>query len=264
MLVTVTQPVKISVSGNDTLCNGNSKKLLATGAQTYKWLPAIYLSDATAAQPTFFASKDTAITYKVIGYANNNCFTDSATIKVKVYPVPEMQVAEKAIAASAGSVVQLGTINSKDVTRWKWTPAMWLDNPNTANPVAQPRESITYTVVAANDGACVTRAQVAVTVICSGTNVYVPNTFSPNGDGVNDIFYARGTGIYNIKSFRIFNRWGQLVFERLNAGSNSPGDGWNGMINGSNAPADVYVYVIEVLCINNTIVPIKGNVTLLR
>jgi len=119
-------------------------------------------------------------------------------------------------------------------------------------------------VVAANDGACVTRSQVAVTVICSGANVYVPNTFSPNGDGVNDIFYARGTGLYNIKSFRVFNRWGQLVFERLNAGANSPNDGWNGTINGKIAPSDVYVYVIEVLCVNNTIIPVKGNVTLLR
>ena len=159
VVVSVTQPVKISVSGSDTLCNGNSKKLSASGAQRYKWLPAIYLSDASTSQPTFFASKDTAITYKVIGYTNNNCFADSATIKVKVYPVPEMQVTEKTVTAAAGSAVQLGTVNSPDVTKWKWTPAMWLDNPNAANPVAQPRESVTYTVVAANDGACVTRAQ---------------------------------------------------------------------------------------------------------
>jgi len=262
--VKVTQPIKISVSNRDTLCNGDSKQLTASGAQTYQWYPAIYLSDAATAQPTFYASKDTSITYSVIGFAENKCFADTATLKVKVYPIPEMQVAQTSITADAGSQVQLSTINSPDVTKWKWSPAMYLTNPNIPNPVAQPRESITYTVVAANDGACVTRAQIAVTVTCSGANIFVPNTFSPNGDGMNDVFYARGTGLYNIKSFRVFNRWGQLVYEKLNGSANNGVDGWNGTVNGQPAPSDVYVYMIEVMCINNTVVPVKGNVTLLR
>jgi gliding motility-associated-like protein len=262
--VSVTQPVKVSVSNTDTLCNGDYKQLTASGAQAYKWYPAIYLSNAATAQPTFHASKDTSITYTVIGFANNNCFADTTSVKVKVYPIPEMRVAQSAITADAGTTVQLSTVNSADVTKWKWSPAMYLTNPNIPNPVAQPRESITYTVVAANDGACVTRAQIAVTVTCGGSNVFVPNTFSPNGDGVNDKFYARGTGLYNIKSFRIFNRWGQLVYEKLNGGANNAEDGWDGTVNGQPAPSDVYVYMIEVMCINDTVVPIKGNVTLLR
>jgi gliding motility-associated-like protein len=105
---------------------------------------------------------------------------------------------------------------------------------------------------------------VAVTVVCSGTNIFVPNTFSPNGDGANDVFYVRGTGLYNIKSFRVLNRWGQVVFERLNTGANNAADGWDGKVKDQPAPADVYVYIIEVLCTNNTIVPVKGNVTLIK
>lgn len=264
IMVKVTQPVKVAISASDTLCHGESKTLSASGAQTYQWYPAVFLSDAAAAQPVFKAAKDTAIVYQVIGFAENKCFADTASVRVKVYPIPEMQVVQSNVTASSGSSVQLGTVNSPDVTKWKWSPAMWLNNPNIPNPVAQPRESITYTVVAANEGACITRAQVAVTVTCNGANIFVPNTFSPNGDGANDIFYARGTGLYNIKSFRVFNRWGQLIFERLNATANNPADGWNGTINGQPASNDVYVYIIEVLCINNTIIPVKGNITLMR
>ena len=265
ILVNVSQPVHISVTAkSDTLCHGETKQLTAAGAKTYQWFPSIYLSDASTAQPVFNAAADTAITYKVTGYDENRCFTDTATIRVKVYPIPQMQLVQSNISAPSGSKFRLSTINSADVTKWKWTPALWLDNPNVPSPVAQPRENITYTVVAANDGACVTRAQVDVIVTCNGGNIFVPNTFSPNGDGANDVFYPRGTGLYNIKSFRVFNRWGQQVFEKVNTAANNAADGWDGTLNGQKLPSGVYVYIIEVLCTNNMLVPVKGNITLLR
>jgi len=262
--VKVSQPVRVSIAKNDTLCNGEAKQLVASGAHTYQWSPSIYLDNQAAAKPTFRAVKDTTVTYKVTGQDEKKCFTDTAYVKVKVYPIPQMQVLQTAATVSAGGEVTLTTQNSPDVTKWKWTPPMWLSNPNAASPVAQPRESITYTVVAANEGACVTRAQVAVTVICNGGNIFVPNTFSPNGDGVNETFYPQGRGIYNIKSFRVFNRWGQLVFEKLNGGANNPADGWDGTFKGQKLASDVFVYIIEVLCNNNTVIPVKGNVTLMR
>jgi len=262
--VKVIQPVHVSLSKGDTLCNGESKQLVASGAHSYQWSPALFLSDAATAQPTFNAVKDTTMAYLVVGTDEKSCFKDTASIKVKVYPIPQMQVKQSAITASAGGEIKLETISSPDVTKWKWSPAIWLSNPSAASPVAQPRESITYTVVAANDGACITRAQIAVTVVCNGSNIFVPNTFSPNGDGVNEKFYPQGTGLYNIKSFRVFNRWGQLVFEKLNIAANNPADGWDGTFKGQKLMPDVFVYIIEVMCVNNTIVPVKGNITLIR
>jgi gliding motility-associated-like protein len=110
----------------------------------------------------------------------------------------------------------------------------------------------------------VSRDQVTIRVICKNTNVFIPNTFSPNGDGMNDIFFPRGTGLFNIKSFRIFNRWGQLIFERYNVAPNTVSQGWNGTYNGKDVQTDVYVYMMEVVCENGSIIPMKGNVTLLR
>jgi gliding motility-associated-like protein len=92
----------------------------------------------------------------------------------------------------------------------------------------------------------------------------VPNTFSPNGDGRNDVFYPMGQGISQIKSFRIFNRWGELVFERANLFANDPTAGWDGTYKGKQLTPDVYVYIMVVLCFNNENIELKGNVTLLK
>jgi hypothetical protein len=62
----------------------------------------------------------------------------------------------------------------------------------------------------------------------------------------------------------IFNRWGQVVFERKDFAPNDPSAGWTGTFKGQKASADVYIYMMEILCDNNTVIPVKGNVTLLR
>lgn len=129
--------------------------------------------------------------------------------------------------------------------------------------MATPLNTITYTARAYNPG-CSVSDKVTIQVLCNGANVYIPNTFSPNHDGMNDQFYPRGRGLTNIKSMRIFNRWGQMIFAHVNFPANSANDGWNGTFGGQDAPPDVYVYIIEVTCENNTTMTIKGNISLLR
>jgi gliding motility-associated-like protein len=119
-------------------------------------------------------------------------------------------------------------------------------------------------VAVVDEFGCKSEKDITVNVICNELNYFVPNTFSPNGDGSNDVFYPRGKGLYNIVSLRIFNRWGEQVFERRNFPSNDPASGWNGLFKGKTAPAEVYVYILEVICDNAQVVPLKGNVTLLR
>jgi gliding motility-associated-like protein len=103
-----------------------------------------------------------------------------------------------------------------------------------------------------------------VTVVCNNSNFFIPNTFSPNNDGQNDVFYVRGRGIERIQSIRIFNRWGQPVFEKRDFMANDKSAGWDGTLKGKPADQDVYVYVIEVICENATIIPFRGNVALIR
>jgi gliding motility-associated-like protein len=123
---------------------------------------------------------------------------------------------------------------------------------------------ITYRVQADNPGGCPATAEVVVEPICLAGDVFIPNTFSPNGDGRNDRFYPMGRAVSGIKSMRVFNRWGEMVFEKTNFNANDPSAGWDGTYKGKLLTPDVYVYVVVVLCHNAVVNEIKGNVTLLR
>jgi gliding motility-associated-like protein len=94
--------------------------------------------------------------------------------------------------------------------------------------------------------------------------VFVPNTFSPNGDGSNDVFYVRGKGLERVKSLRIFNRWGQIVFEKRDFPVNDASAGWNGTFMGNRPHPDVYIYQVEVFCDNSEIIRFEGNVALIQ
>ncbi|HEU4632435.1 MAG TPA: gliding motility-associated C-terminal domain-containing protein, partial [Flavisolibacter sp.] len=93
---------------------------------------------------------------------------------------------------------------------------------------------------------------------------FMPNTFSPNGDGSNDIFYVRGRGLERVKTLRIFNRWGEVVFEQNNLPVNDPQYGWNGTYKGNKPHPDVYIYQVEVFCENSEIIRFEGNVALIQ
>ena len=249
---------------NDTLCAGENTTLQVSGADLYSWSPALYIDNPASASPRFHAAKDTLIRYTVTGMDKKKCFTDTKDLWVKVYPVPQLDIVEKEIDLNVGFSVQLKTQSSADITQWRWEPQAFLSDARTASPVASPTQSITYSCVATNGGSCFARDQVTIHVMCNNANMFVPNTFSPNGDGMNDRFFPRGTGVFNIKSLRIFNRWGQEVFERTNFLPNRETDGWDGTFKGLPIESDVYVYMLEVICENKSIIPFKGNVTLLR
>jgi gliding motility-associated-like protein len=115
-----------------------------------------------------------------------------------------------------------------------------------------------------NDGGCINNAKVTVFVTCNNGNVFLPNAFSPNGDGTNDRFYPRGSGISVIKLMRIFNRWGEVVFEKENFNVNDASAGWDGVFKGLALSPDVYVYTCDVVCQNYEVLSFKGDVTLLK
>jgi gliding motility-associated-like protein len=262
--ITVQQPLKLTVVKADTICLGSTATIKASGTEKYTWYPTLYIDNPNKAEVNIHPAKDTLMNYMLVGKDNRNCFSDTNYVKVKAYPIPKMEINQAEITINAGSSIKLQTTNSGDVTKWKWTPNKYLDNANSAEPTMIAKESITYVCVAANDGNCVTRDEVKIVVVCNSGNIFVPNTFSPNGDGNNDVFYPRGKGVYTIKNLRIFNRWGETVFERSNFQANDVNSGWDGTYKGVKLASDAYVYSLEIMCDNNTIVPSKGSITLIR
>jgi gliding motility-associated-like protein len=259
--VRVRQPFIVQVQPGDTLCAGEQTKLGAAGADKYQWTPAAGLDNTTSATPK--ASPAATTVYTVIGKDNDNCFADTGSVKLVVYPVPQIFAGNDTVV-STGNTIPLKAKSSADVTKWSWTPASGLSCATCAVTNAVVKGSVTYRVTVSNDGGCTASDDITVAAVCNEGNWFIPNTFSPNGDGVNDIFYVRGKGLNLVHSLRIFNRWGQAIFEKRDFMANDPAVGWDGKVNGKPADMDVYVYILEVVCDNSNNIPIKGNVALVK
>jgi gliding motility-associated-like protein len=259
--INVRQPFALTVSQGDSLCVGESAQISAGGADQYIWSPATGLD-----HPNNASTKATPVTttqYKVVAKDNDNCFTDTAAVLIIVSPLPTVNACND-LTISAGTPGQLHAAGSADVTNWNWTPQYQLTCLNCPNPKANPRQTTTYTVTAKNAAGCTSQDQVTVFVTCDKGNLFIPNTFSPNGDGSNDRFYPRGTGIGIIRSLRVFNRWGELIYEKVNFNANDASAGWDGTYKGQKLSPDVFVYTCEVVCSNNNILLFKGDITLIQ
>jgi gliding motility-associated-like protein len=259
--VRVRHPFVLQVSPGTTICAGQHVTIAASGAEQYRWIPVTGLNDTTL--PTVVASPDQTTIYEVLGSDNDHCFTDSSQITISVNAYPQVFLGKDTIVTT-GSTIQLHSANTPDVDKWDWTPATGLSCTDCPNPQATVKNTITYTESVTTPGGCASSSSITIYTICNGSNWFVPNTFSPNGDGMNDVFYIRGKGLSTIKSMLIFNRWGQLVFERKDFSPNDPSAGWDGTFKGQKAPMDVYVYLIEIVCDNSMTVPYRGNVALIR
>jgi gliding motility-associated-like protein len=169
-----------------------------------------------------------------------------------------------ALTMQVGFPLTIPATYSSNVWGWTWSPSATLSCSNCPQPIASPKFNTTYTVSFIDSNGCKNTSNIQIIVVCKNENVFVPNTFSPNGDGSNDVFYVRGRGLDRVKSLRIFNRWGEVVFEQQNLPVNNPMYGWDGKYKGNKPVPDVYVYQVEIFCDNSQIVHFEGNVALIQ
>jgi gliding motility-associated-like protein len=260
--VTVFQPIDINVSPNKQTCGNDPFTLSANGATRYLWSPAQGLSSTTSANPV--ATTTATTQYMVVGFDNNNCFKDTGYVRVTVFPKPTIRLGVDQ-TVSTGTVVPLtATTTNGPIVSWLWTPATDLSCNTCPRPVATIKKDITYTATVKNIYGCVATDDIRFNTVCEGSQVYVPNAFTPDGDGKNDILMLRSKGIEAIRSFKIYSRWGELIFEKNNFPPNNPAYGWDGKIKGVVGSAEVYVYVAQVTCDNVKDFIIKGNITILK
>jgi gliding motility-associated-like protein len=163
----------------------------------------------------------------------------------------------------AGNTVQLNAMGNH-IVQYAWKPAESLSCGDCQDPEASPKNTTTYAVVAFTDKGCSDSDRVTIYVICEQSQVYIPNTFTPNGDGQNDRFYPRGRGIRTIKSFKIYDRWGEVIFDRSNIDVNDQNQGWDGTFKGADLSPDVYVYTIDGICDTGEEFSWQGDISLIR
>lgn len=258
------QPI---ITGRDTICvtipetfNGS----IAVADTLTEWLWN-FGNGQTANTQNHTITYNTAGDYSIQLITSNllGC-SDTIVKSVHVIPPPTATPVQDPITIIGGAGADLLMDYTGNITSWLWTPNTRLNCNNCPTPFASPQSTTTYELEIVDVYGCRNRSDITVNVICNNQNFFVPNTFSPNGDGQNDMFYPRGSGLFRIKSMLIFNRWGQVVYERKDFPPNDASNGWNGTFKGQKASADVYIYTMEILCDNNTVIPVKGNVTLLR
>jgi gliding motility-associated-like protein len=262
VFVNVKAPRHLKVSAGDTLCIGESLQLQAAGTELYNWLPITGLSSGSLGNT--LATPTVSTQYMVVGSDSLGCFHDTGYINIVVYPIPEFDILQHEIVAATGTQIVLHTSSSADIIRWRWQPAIGLSCSNCAEPTTTVKQVINYSAIVENGGGCKSQDQVSIIPVCNTDNIFVPNTFSPNGDGKNDVFYPRGKGLARIKSMRIFSRWGEMLYEKKDFAPNDEINGWKGTYKGAKLPPDVYIYIIEVICDNNTVITSNGNITLLK
>lgn len=163
-------------------------------------------------------------------------------------------------------VVNATDPNILPMQQFLWTPAdnIACNDAICASPVVTVKNNVCYTVKASNIYGCSGSDTICINTYCKNAQVFIPNAFTPRGLAVNSRFMVRASGIASIRSFRVFNRWGKVVFERNNFSPNDPAYGWDGNVNGKPADMGVYVYTVQVICENGTPYFYKGNVTLLQ
>lgn len=262
LTITVVRPFTMQVPGDTEVCAGKSVQLYALGAASYSWINTTAgLSNTQISDPV--AAPVTNTQYTVVGYDAAHCFTDTGAIRIKVHPLPVV-TPRPDVETLAGTPVQLQAEGSADITNWSWQPTDYLSCSNCAAPVSTPFNPITYIVTGKTAKGCTASDTIVVKLTCAISNVYVPAVFSPNNDGKNDVFTIMGTGVRDIRWLRIFNRYGELVFEKRNSRVGERSAGWDGNLKGTPATAGTYVYMAELTCISGEIFPLKGTVILIR
>jgi gliding motility-associated-like protein len=166
------------------------------------------------------------------------------------------------VYAGNDTTIQEGSyvlLNASQAASYQWSPPDFLSNTNTNPTLSVPLTTITYTLTAYDNNGCKAQDSIIITVLQDCGKQIVPSSFTPNGDGKNDLFRILSQYDFNLIDFTIYNRWGQNIFYTTNTSI-----GWDGTLS-NNTPAEigVYVYIIRYLC-NGAEKMIKGNVTLLR
>ena len=250
----------VSVAYEDTeICQGAVVELRDSGANKFTWIPGGGLSDIHIANP--LASPSQTTKYMIIAQLAS-CIPDTNYVTIIVHPLPTVDAGpdQTVIEGSEAQLLAKGTL----ISTFLWTPANTLNCDTCPNPVATMSVATTYQVTVSTTFGCQASDSVRVHIICDKSQIFVPNSFTPNGDGENDIFYPRGRGVRVIKSFRIYNRWGQLLFERANIDINDASNAWDGSFNGGTPRPDVYVWILDAICETGAPINLKGDVTIIR
>jgi gliding motility-associated-like protein len=252
-------PYPVADAGdNATICYNKSTVLHGShDGSSFSWSPVSSLLNPNSLNPIAYPPR--TMEYVLTSLDTKGCpkpgrDTVLVTVLDKIVPT-----------ATNDTLVVIGQplqLNAEGGVTYTWSPATGLNNPNFQNPVGiygAEIDSVRYIVRVFNAAGCYDSTSVKVTVFKTNPYVFVPTAFTPNGDGLNDEIRPIAAGIQKINYFRIFNRWGQMVFN-----TTRNGQGWDGRIRGAMQGTNVYVWMVSAIDYTGKPLFLKGTVTLIR
>ncbi|HQW02504.1 MAG TPA: gliding motility-associated C-terminal domain-containing protein, partial [Saprospiraceae bacterium] len=253
-------PFDASITGDNAVCPGDPTTLTVTstigGPLTYIW-------DPTGSTESFITvSPEVTTTYNVTVTSTEFGCDTVLNITVEVFQFnPTIEIDAEPDTIFLTDPTQL-TVNQNPDFDYVWEAIPPGENiPPIYNPVVTPTESTTYCVTVTDDNGCTGTACIAVTVndlFCDDRDIFIPNAFTPNTSGVNDVLFVRSNFIATMELV-IYNRWGEKVFSTTDQSI-----GWDGTYKGQLLSPDVFGYYLTVMCPNEETYTKKGNITLLH
>ena len=252
--VSVRKPAVFSISPNSEACLNTTHQLSASGGNSYSWSPAINLNNAGIANP--MATANSTTTYSVL--IKEDICNESATLTTTItaLSLPEVKASK---SNDINCSFPASVLNASGAQSYTWWPVAGLNNPNSSNPTATPTTGTTYIVTGKDANGCTNTDEVTIKV-APGTDVIyeLPNSFSPNGDGLNDCLGVTNWGVVQDLELAVYNRLGQRVFYTTDASRC-----WDGKLNGNPQNVGVFVYTIKAKTACG-LINRKGSVVLVK
>lgn len=258
-IVVRTVPYPIANAGPDTTICFNTPGYLqgSHDGSSFVWSPSNTLTNAHTLNPVAYpplTSEYVLSSFDTRGCPKPGRDTVLLTVLPKIRPY-----AGNDTMVVVGQPLQL---NAEGGVAYHWSPPTGLNDVNSKNPVGlydDAFDSIRYVVRVYNEIGCYDSAFVRVKVFKTNPYVFVPSAFTPNGDGRNDVIRPIAVGVQEIKYFRIYNRWGQMLFH-----TTANQKGWDGTIGGTPQGSNVFVWMVSAIDYTGKPIFLKGTVTLIR
>jgi gliding motility-associated-like protein len=259
--IVVVKPFPIPNAGPDaTICFGSSYQLKGSGGILYQWTPPSFLSNTNIPNPV--VNVPGAGTYRyVLNVTDANGCTSNTKDTIVLTVLPEAKIFagnDTSIAINQPLQLNAVDVNGSNFNSYNWSPSFGLNNAFIKDPLSITNRDVTYIVTARNAAGCVATDDIKVRVF-QGPELYVPNAFTPNGDGLNDVIRPICAGIRELKRFSVFNRYGQMVFTTTKVG-----EGWNGIFLGEKQNAGAFTWIAEAIDYKGNVINRKGIAILIR
>jgi gliding motility-associated-like protein len=253
----------IAVAGTDTiLCPFTGTIALSginsSGAESYQWyqLPNTSTTVSSVADYTVENLVDPSVYLLVVTSSVQSCF-DTDTVFINTYSLPDVSAGTSTTIPLDATVQIGGNPTSQTAVSYTWSPGIYLNNPNVANPVTSNTFNVLFTVTVQDENFCIASDTIRVNI---SPEIYFTNAFSPNGDLKNDIWIIDYIEQFPGSTVEIYNRWGEQLFRTENY-SSEPFDGKH---KGQNLPVGTYYYIINLKTPNNGIKSFTGPLTIFR